>query len=1157
MINTNMWLDGDPSNQPPNTCRENYNINNYNNITGVTNELSNGIYSSYAGDCIGIIALNNNEFCIFSKDNRIGLLNSEGVYTNKLTNSLLAFDNDSEVQGDYYINDKGNRIIVFTYNKGLRIFNIDVPNLSDFDLINKAVEPTVTSSINLGGNLEIGAYYIICRYIKEDQSTTNYFKVYKPLVIQEDGKKSGELSNKGIAISLTNLDTSYKYIEVGFVQSKESVRQGFLTNKIRISGTTANLFISGGEILLPIDLNEVVENKAIYKNINYIKFVKNTLMGLGVKEFKEPNHQALVNNLTLNWYSELLGEPSPLFPDLRISTADFSSVNTFMHGEVYAFYIRFKYTWGRGDWYSLIGRASSGTDNNNVTINNKVYKKYETEDTVTLIGNHLTGKKGTFGCWINKNEDYPLEGNFPTGKVRHFKFPSINWMRNTIYTNADYGTISFDRLGVIVNGLNLVDFKDSSDNIPFGYEIGYAKRTAYNSTVLGQSIVVVNQFTNTSGSLPNIYTGEKKYSNGGNFFTDAATYESRKSHRVYPLEMLRNLGGIKISSFREEYKISTNVSFAGDYVATNDVNNPLDNEYNYGHLHTNYTLGHSAELQPNFKNDIADSFLVLNNSIKNDINNTYSETFVNLEYNTDLESLVVSGQSSAVTHKKLKVNNPITPTNEITKLVTLLNTISDCYIGFSNQKVISLYQENGIFFGGDAYINKLSIVLYGTYAECYRKSVEISAENDEQGVKEGNVFIKTYLCESVYNANSLIDSEVKHFPNFDFTSTKLYHVNRSRDLDPNLFNLSINKDYSTENDLEFSKVFLNDNINFEDTDYKIVRSGNYTNNKFFNIREFSRDDYYLVSRNKGKPISLEEDRDFIYIQTDSTLFKSATSQRAVTDSTDNLLYVKVGDIFDYPLLEVQHTGLGEFGSRYRHACKLTKWGYVLIDQDKYKVVLVTNSGIKVLSDEGLINTFRSLLSQDLGINPFTEKSAYCEVDEKFERLFVSIGETTLIYSFVSGGWSCFTTYKPKYLFRSRTGFYSLYQNKIYKHNLETGYNNIYGVKITGSLKNVFPTRTKEQATFSVNGISFKTSLLELIRIFNSYQDTGYLNLKPIESDISIKENSGNIRKFKGNWLFYQLRDWKTTDRLNDSYIIVESVLTSEDKQSITELEILI
>ena len=58
MLNTNMWLDANPSNQPPNTCRENYNINNYNEIGGVTNELNNGIYSSYTGNCIGIIALN-------------------------------------------------------------------------------------------------------------------------------------------------------------------------------------------------------------------------------------------------------------------------------------------------------------------------------------------------------------------------------------------------------------------------------------------------------------------------------------------------------------------------------------------------------------------------------------------------------------------------------------------------------------------------------------------------------------------------------------------------------------------------------------------------------------------------------------------------------------------------------------------------------------------------------------------------------------------------------------------------------------------------------------------------------------------------------------------------------------------------------------------
>ena len=1151
MLNTNMWLDGDASNQPPDTCRENYNINNYNEVGGITNELNNGIFSSYTGNCIGIIPLNDNNFCIFSKDNRIGLLDSNGIYTDKVNYAPLNFDDNTEIQGDYYINDKDERIVLFTYNNGLKKINLDNVYIEDIDLINKAVEPDITSNIITGGNLEIGGYIVICRYVREDLSTTNYFKSYKPLVIQERGKKSGEVSNRGISLTISNLDTSYKYLEIGYVRSKETIKEAFITNKIRIASSTTTVIISGGEISIPVDLTEVVENKAVYSGINYIKFVKNTLMGLGVKEFKEPNHQKLVNNLTANWYSELIAAVNLRGAD----TPDFSTTNSFAHGEVYALYIRFKYYWGKGNWYVLKGREANLTEKDNVTINFKTYKKYETEDTTTLIGNLGNGKTGTFGFWENQNESYPLEGDFPTGNVKHFKFPSLNWMKNNVYTINTYGVESFDKLGIIINDIILSDYKDTKGNIPYGYEIGYATRNAFNSTVLGQSIVVMNQFSNLNGFTPNIYTGEKKYSNGGNFFTDAANYEKLNSIRVYPLEALANLGTVKISSFREEYKLKTDTAFVGDYIQTNSVNNPLDNEYNYGHLLSDFTrTGTSTSISSNFKNNIKDSSIILNNTIKDDINNTFSETFLNIEYNTNLESLVETGTSSIVTHKKLKVNAAITARFEITKLITLLNTTKDCYIGFNNQKIVTLTQEGNIFFGGDVFINKLSIVLYGTYAEAYRKAVETSDENNEQGVKEGNVFIKTYLCESVYNANNLIDYSVKHFPNFDFTSTSLYHVNRSRDLDPNYFNTSINKDYSIKNDLDYTKVFLKDNVDYEDSEYKIIRSGNYNNNKFFNIREFSRDDYYLINKSKGKPIAIIEERDFVYIQTTVALYKSITSERAAVDSTDNLLYVKVGDIFDHPLLEVQHTDLGEIGSKHRHCCKLTKWGYVTVDADKRKVFLISN-GIKVLSDEGLINTFRGLLTENLNSNPFKEKSVWCEVDELFERLILNIGDTTLVYSFASQGWTNFITYKPKYMFRSRTNLYSLYNNVIYKHNLDTGYNNLYGKNISTIIKKVFSTRDKSNQLFPLNGLKFKTSLLHLLRFYNSYQDSGYLNLKPINPELPIEENSGNVRKFKSDWLFYLIRDYKTTDKLIDSYVVVEAVLTDLHKQVLTEIEL--
>ena len=1132
-----MWLDGDKTNQPDNSCARNYNLNNYNKIGSVTNQISNKVITTFDNNPLLVIQLTNDEFIIFSQNGKVGLVSGE-VYTLKYT---LPFINKDNLQGHFYINNKSERIVVFKSSLGLKQLNIDSVN-TDTDLFNTSVEPTIVSTLVAGGNLEVGGYSIFCRYINIDNSTTNYYKSYGTFFIPSlQNKKSGAISTQALTLNISNLDIKYKYLEIGYIRVKEGVKESFSVKKIPVTGTTATVVITGSEINIPISLTEVVENKAIYKNLNYLKVIKNNLYGLGTVEYKEKTTvQTNVNNLTFNWYSEITENPKG-----------------FAHGEVYAVYIRFKYFWGVGKWYVCKGREALSGDTNNVIIEGITDKKFRNSDTCTYIGTDGAGKKGLFSYWENENELYPLEGNFPVGKVKHFKFPTINWMRKNVYNTNVYGTLILDTIGIKLTSIDLNLFKDSDENVPYAYELGYAKRTQYNSCNLGQSISIFNEVAASDATVnPHI---DKRYSIGGNYrgFNTIGTPVAsdalyKKEYRTYPLEILNNLGTSNVTAFREEMLI---VSDSSD-ILTNNTNNPFTT-YKFTHTLTNFSTGTSASITEGYKPNISKTQIILNNTIRDNIDNTYSESYFSIEYATDLESLTTE-DSIQLSNIKQPTVPPISGGLEYTKLITLLSGNINCYTDFNNQNVISLgIKTNNIFLNGDIFKNKFNIILYSTQKFTKRIAEPYSTKNDEQGQKEGNVFIKTFLCESVYNGNYLIDDAVKHYPNFDYSETSLYHAIRPRDTDPNLFNVSINKDYNVSNEFEFSKVFTLDTVDYIDDNYKIVRSGSAINNTIYNFREFSRDDYALLPKNKGKLISIHDNKDFIYIQCENSLFKSVTSERAAVDNTDNLLYVKVGDIFEYPFSEVMHSEFGEIGCKQLYGSGNTKYGHLVIDSTKSNIYLLSDSGLKILNQKGLINVFKGLLnSKDIKFNPFTEKSVSFVVDSEFERIIFLINNTAVTYSLVSDGWTHFDTLVPQYYFSTRDNLFSFYNNKLYLHNKLEDYNTMYGQTIQGVYSLVIKTKDKTGNYFSISGFRFKPTLLDLIKFSNSYQSSRHLNLKLMDNDLPLEKNSGNVRKYKNDYLYYHIRDSQTTDTLLDAYIEVNMVLTDSSLQEISEIEIL-
>lgn len=57
--------------------------------------------------------------------------------------------------------------------------------MGEIELFNYAISPNVTSYLEELGNLLTGTYYIILQYVRDDNSTSNWFKNYNPIYVTD------------------------------------------------------------------------------------------------------------------------------------------------------------------------------------------------------------------------------------------------------------------------------------------------------------------------------------------------------------------------------------------------------------------------------------------------------------------------------------------------------------------------------------------------------------------------------------------------------------------------------------------------------------------------------------------------------------------------------------------------------------------------------------------------------------------------------------------------------------------------------------------------------------------------------------------------------------------------------------------------------------
>ncbi|NJO65420.1 MAG: hypothetical protein HC836_47200 [Richelia sp. RM2_1_2] len=272
------------------------------------------------------------------------------------------------------------------------------------------------------GNLTASSYQFAVRYQSDTGDTTPFSPLCNPIPIVDELQSvgrdlytgAGQTENKGnksIELSLSNVDTAYRFIQLAAVHYEGNALTPviYIIDNIPITGSSFNYTYSGSESSsTTITTQELIQERAIYSTANQITQKNNRLFVGNLKETGiGESLQTIANSIQIKYKIEEI-QVTSAFTDYKLEENTFNKKG-YRRDEAYAFGIAFVYTSGGiSPVFHIPGPASGNA----------------TRD----IGTTDSNAEGTLGSTVTSNTSgtsYPGFGGYPSGKVRHHKMPSL------------------------------------------------------------------------------------------------------------------------------------------------------------------------------------------------------------------------------------------------------------------------------------------------------------------------------------------------------------------------------------------------------------------------------------------------------------------------------------------------------------------------------------------------------------------------------------------------------------------------------------------------------------------------------------------------------------------------------------------------------------
>lgn len=1197
---------------------------------------------------IGIISMMD-EVVVFSTDNtnsEIGLYNVKtDNYQTKINNQILAFNNTYPIEGAWNVNFEGDTIIGWTdFNNSPRVLNINkIPNpftSSKIDIFKKAKTVNLlTYSVFDGGNFAAGTsiqpYY---RYVNYSGDVTSWIPL--PYIIFTEG------NNKSINLTFNDVDTNYDLFEVAFyfrtgnpldtkgrpLYYERSYKQIQITSSTNI---TTN--VTGFENFTTLIQGELLIPALDYKTaFTCTELSKQFALG-NLKSNNALRYQKYACNIKLKWYSEI------------VDYTAFSSKledKGYQHDEVMAFYIRFKLLNGNySEAFHIpapnLSNFSSVVSEVNTYENNA--KNYQINDySVITDTTNINNCKGTFSYWENKDEQYPKENlanindeefngaynyegiaipsgrnlltetcvNGEIGKVKHFKFPSLQTMW-TYYNSkgiTEYGLSKLDRLGIIVDTDSIVIPTEIQEQIQ-GYEIFYAERTISNTTILAQDYNITGAHRNGNTDL--------FITSGSNFSMDfdavGSTHVEKNAYKAvfnHAFDLLYNaydgsphaFPSINPTHLKFNFELNSKSPFDSIIWGGYGTTEGSDSRVSMG----SKTLGgYSSKIYSGseYLYKIKGSGYLEHNTIatilncSKQIDNRLGASSYFIELNDDVPCI------DPTVHYLGRdgINRLVTTDSSYHKSANynLFSLRSNIYERFTQQNLVNTGRTftneigENIIYGGDTFLSVCCSNTYGVSnadtigsdytggSRCWHWYIAETRNNANKRENNGLSINKTDYSnyKTFYNLSNfgtivpipLADSIVNGISTgatgggLDVQGTARYSYNPNYSFTLNRF---IGTIFNPNN--RFSSNFPN----------RIIRSlpqGNDT--KRLAWMDFKANDYKDVRRNRGQITALRQGVEGkLFIQCIQALF--ITNNKTTLSTTEVQIKLGAGDIFDIEPIEIIYDNEGYIGSQHRESCHISRMGYCTVDSLQGKIFLINADGSqpKEISGQGLKNFFLEYIREvPNNLNYQGVSKIFTCYDYYYNRLLISIKNEeqsfTISYSPElnqgNGAWLSFHDYICDILCNTRHNVISFKQDfttesNLYIHNIGDKKGVYYKEALIDVIKPfiIIPVFNLLQISKENNGrylekvfqsINWKTevknTISKYLETFNSISIwNDYQCSGEINLNFSPELGEGNIRKVKEYWLFNDFRDILIHNNIspNDFSVFIKSLFDNYD-----------
>jgi hypothetical protein len=925
------------------------------------------------------------------------------IVDDKNWNVKIGLSTDRFITGTAQRNYKGELVVAFT-DKFLppMYANLDAPAISDIPdlyLFPVANPPKIETSVQTGGLLQPGAYYVAVKYQKNDGTETAFLAVSSPKII---GGDPNQTTDKGLEIRISSADTNYDKIQLAIVSKiAGKITAVQLVNSYPLQGS-GTIFYSGSELTETITLEEVLTPPVTYERVGAIGQLNDALYIADLKRPERINMQKYVNLIRLKWHSKLVSV-DPVYEPMKSGEE-----KSFLHEEAYAFYIRFKLRNGSyteahpipGVDLTAADRAASAV----ASAEGLTAKKYQVEDTIPSYDR--TTRSGYFGKWENENETYPDTPDFDSTsvggrnlrgkKVLHHRFPSIRFCKSNLYSGElEYGRSKLDMLGISVENV-IIPLNWRRQIV--GWEIFYAKRSIGNSTVLGQSLLLFgarNKYEPEFGLSTYLSTG-------GNWDADVRfksgttermrQYVDQSVFRLHAFDVLFNNPSIgdtashlSLQLFEARREIPQTGGFIEDGHILDKNDAPIIYCLDYVQKGVSPTVP-SKRLKAIKNVTYVPNHIQLGKWNNIGLERCLGGNIANPERLVDVDWLEVSPGSRGIGDTQPEFSAQW----EETFLTNIMATRRDLYVPFTGQSLVRGGQTNQnntsqVFFSGDTYICDYSFHTYGTWV-----SNQATAEDD---LYKGTKVVRRFVCECAANLYNRFEDPAnqysKYYPksplNKDAVTKDANYLNPwQRSQDPNQFGYT--KDSNAQDDLIVSNIFNAFADDITEHPYRIHRGGKMSRQtKFRSWRSWLPLDYYEAQKNMGRITHLEGMDDRLLIHHENALFITQDKTRLESDVLSVTL--GTGDIFQFEPQEGLSAKLGYAGTQHELACVRTPFGYVFIDSKAGQIFIYKGQLQQINS---MLNTFFQQFLRLKDKNVFTGNGYTIGFDPTYKRLLLTV-----------------------------------------------------------------------------------------------------------------------------------------------------------------------